>query len=47
MWLLSCLIFWLNISPTWPFYLPGIAPIDYEKGEKLEVKVRSFKPQIL
>lgn len=49
MWLLSCLIFWLNISPTWPFYLPGIAPIDYEKGEKLEVKavkMTSIKTQL-
>jgi len=33
---LLMMIYWTNA-----FYLPGIAPIDYSKGDKLEVKVRT------
>ena len=30
--------------PCEAFYLPGIAPIDYEYGDDLEVKVRFKRP---
>ena len=39
-WLVSSLILCVEILPAASFYLPGIAPINYKKGEKLEVKVK-------
>ncbi|KAL9981382.1 hypothetical protein ACROYT_G010080 [Oculina patagonica] len=49
LWLLSSLILCVNILPVRSFYLPGIAPIDYERGEKLDVKavkMTSIKTQL-
>ena len=40
--LMSSLILCVNVLPGASFYLPGIAPIDYKKGEKLDVKVGCF-----
>ena len=39
LWLLTSLFTCVNILPGACFYLPGIAPIDYKKGAKLDVKV--------
>ena len=39
LWLLLSLVLFVDIFPVASFYLPGIAPIDYEKDEKLDVKV--------
>ncbi|XP_031558283.1 transmembrane 9 superfamily member 4-like [Actinia tenebrosa] len=44
-----CLIWLLMCQYSMAFYLPGIAPIDYEKGQKLEVKavkMTSVKTQL-
>lgn len=49
LWLLSTVIFCVNILPVGSFYLPGIAPIDYARGEKLDVKavkMTSIKTQL-
>ncbi|KAM7443026.1 Transmembrane 9 superfamily member 4 [Porites harrisoni] len=47
--LMSSLILCVNVLPGASFYLPGIAPIDYKKGEKLDVKavkMTSVKTQL-
>ncbi len=31
------------IQPTIPFYIPGVAPQDFQKGENVEVKVNEFQ----
>jgi hypothetical protein len=33
---LSIVVF---IQPIVPFYIPGVAPLDFQKGENVEVKV--------
>ena len=38
MWLLLSLVFSVQVFVE-SFYLPGIAPIDYQIGDQLEVKV--------
>jgi hypothetical protein len=30
------------IEPIVPFYIPGVAPLDFQKGENVEVKVIYF-----
>ena len=40
--ILSCLM-----VTAQSFYLPGIAPIDYQKGDPLEVKVRGKHSNIV
>ncbi len=30
------------IQPIVPFYIPGVAPLDFHKGENVEVKVIYF-----
>ncbi|XP_068677875.1 transmembrane 9 superfamily member 4-like [Montipora foliosa] len=48
-WLVSSLILCVEILPAASFYLPGIAPINYGRGEKLEVKavkMTSVKTQL-
>ncbi|XP_074635255.1 transmembrane 9 superfamily member 4-like isoform X1 [Acropora palmata] len=48
-WLSLWLILHTHISPAVSFYLPGIAPIDYEKGDRLDVKavkMTSIKTQL-
>jgi hypothetical protein len=31
------------IQPIRPFYIPGVAPLDFQKGENVEVKVNDFE----
>jgi hypothetical protein len=37
--LISFLIIAFFIQPIIPFYIPGVAPLDFKKGENVEVKV--------
>jgi len=40
---ISLLSIAILIQPTLPFYIPGVAPLDFQKGENVEVKVNDFK----
>jgi hypothetical protein len=39
---LPLLLLLLMVQFTSSFYLPGVAPTDYSKGEEMRVKVRSM-----
>ena len=38
----SCIWLAVLIQSATAFYIPGVAPLDFRKGEEVEVKVRSF-----
>lgn len=40
--LISVLSITCLLQPVIPFYIPGVAPLDFKKGEDVEVKVIDF-----